>query len=392
MKTEKSKAGGSISESHVNVHQIGHYEIEYTYNFKKFTEIAAGYSKCTTMPKLTRNVVVADTLKPVISLGYGGKDFYHSKTKDMSTPPQKSLRGGHRQYENPVDSYPHGAFTGLGYRTIVKYDSHTELGVAPWLNNGEEGTFTASSCMTKCKSMAKCKYGTFVTEGERTGECWLSAGTSSFHTACGVGCSSFFAVEKSHIPCSLEHFPTEAAAAACQKLHRADVKAKSNQEHTALQTKAKADKYHTTTLRPENGKYKHPLFEGNTDISQAPTAYPTPAPTSYPTPSPTAYPTPSPTAYPTSAPTLYPTPYPTPYPTKYPTSSPTEHHCDAGTHYCWKDTIASANCVKLDGTQYQCECPTGYAILQQHVSHESDLKHKCKKTPAPTSYPTNAPA
>jgi hypothetical protein len=50
-----------------------------------------------------------------------------------------------------------------------------------------------------------------------------------------------------------------------------------------------------------------------------------------------------------------------------------------------------AKCTKLSGDQYDCQCPTGFAELQQHVSHESSLKHKCEKTPAPTSYPTPNP-
>merc|ERR1712086_905880 len=99
------------------------------------------------------------------------------------------------------------------------------------------------------------------------------------------------------------------------------------------------------------------------------------------------YPTPYPTPYPTS----YPTTEPTHYPTKYPTSAPTEHHCNAGTHYCWKDSTAAAKCTKLNGKEYTCECPTGYATLSKHVAHDSELKHKCEKTPAPTAYPTPGP-
>jgi hypothetical protein len=131
----------------------------------------------------------------------------------------------------------------------------------------------------------------------------------------------------------------------------------------------------------------------------APTTYPTPYPTAYPTSEPTTYPTPYPTSYPTTEPTAYPTPYPTPYPTtepthyptKYPTSQPTEHHCAVGTHYCWQDTEAAAACTALTGAEYTCECPTGYAETVAHVMHETELKHKCEKTPAPTAYPTSAP-
>jgi hypothetical protein len=120
-------------------------------------------------------------------------------------------------------------------------------------------------------------------------------------------------------------------------------------------------------------------------------ACPTPYPTTYPTTTPTTYPTPYPTAYPTTSPTTY----PTPYPTTYPTSAPTAHHCDAGTHYCWRNkdtpTEGHAKCIKLTGDTYECECPTGYVEHSQHVSHESELKHKCEKTPAPTAYPTTSP-
>jgi hypothetical protein len=47
--------------------------------------------------------------------------------------------------------------------------------------------------------------------------------------------------------------------------------------------------------------------------------------------------------------------------------------------------------VELGGAQYEREYPTGYATLQQHVSHESGLKHKCEKTPSLTAYPTLTP-
>ena len=37
---------------------------------------------------------------------------------------------------------------------------------------------------------------------------------------------------------------------------------------------------------------------------------------------------------------------------------------------------ASATCIQLSGgVEYTCECPTGYATLVQHVSHEHELKH-----------------
>ena len=98
-------------------------------------------------------------------------------------------------------------------------------------------------------------------------------------------------------------------------------------------------------------------------------------------------------ACPTHEPTTAPTTTPTPDPTHYPTSEPTAHHCEDGSHYCWRDgsSDAKAACVKLSGDTYECQCHTGFATLQQHVSHDSELKHKCEKTPAPTAYPTAVP-
>jgi hypothetical protein len=121
----------------------------------------------------------------------------------------------------------------------------------------------------------------------------------------------------------------------------------------------------------------------------------TPSPTAYPTAAPTAYPTESPTAYPTKAPstnpTNLPTTYPTPYPSNCPTTAPTGHHCTAGTHYCWRNTAANALCIVLNGENYSCECPIGFATVQHHISHDAELKHECEKTPAPTAYPTPSP-
>jgi hypothetical protein len=53
------------------------------------------------------------------------------------------------------------------------------------------------ACKAQCASLGKCDYGTFITAGARTGECWLSAlrikHSDEFHAhnKCGVPCRSF---------------------------------------------------------------------------------------------------------------------------------------------------------------------------------------------------------
>jgi hypothetical protein len=170
----------------VNIHKLGKYTLKYTY--ARSAVPTNSLLNCKAMPVVSREVKVIDTLRPVISLDYNGKTFHTGAHNDKS----KALRGHPRAYSNPA---------GLaGHQNIMQYDSSTELGAAPWLNSGAQDNngkaWTAKTCQTKCGSMPTCKYGTFVSAGVRAGECWLSAGTSSFHTPCGVPCKSFFKVQK----------------------------------------------------------------------------------------------------------------------------------------------------------------------------------------------------
>lgn len=81
-----------------------------------------------------------------------------------------------------------------------------QMGMFPYLLGGGSVNIQASEqdCMDQCKSIAECKYGTFVTQGSsvdksthafshlvRYGECWLAAQTHSKPVACGVPCKGF---------------------------------------------------------------------------------------------------------------------------------------------------------------------------------------------------------
>ena len=81
------------------------------------------------------------------------------------------------------------------------FDETHLLGHAPWLGVPETGSMKfakAAQCKAKCASLKECKYGTYISGGERNGECWLAAQTrlvASSDTAldeCGVPCESFF--------------------------------------------------------------------------------------------------------------------------------------------------------------------------------------------------------
>ena len=85
-------------------------------------------------------------------------------------------------------------------------------------------------------------------------------------------------------------------------------------------------------------------------------------------------------------------------PTAPPTPAPTEHHCDAGTHYCWKHSegFLTAKCTATAGDDYDCECPPGYAVKVAHLSHAAsdlheELRHSCVEADVPTAPPTPAP-
>jgi hypothetical protein len=53
----------------------------------------------------------------------------------------------------------------------------------------------ASACKLACETHAACNYGTYISGGQRQGECWLSATTSKTQSnPCGVPCESFLIV------------------------------------------------------------------------------------------------------------------------------------------------------------------------------------------------------
>jgi len=93
---------------------------------------------------------------------------------------------------------------------IEQYSQVQKLGASPFLLPQEEGPdswnnpgnvqASVSACQDQCMGMHSCLYGTYITDGDRKGECWLAAQTVlpiSTSEPCGVPCISFRKTESS---------------------------------------------------------------------------------------------------------------------------------------------------------------------------------------------------
>eukprot|EP00937_MAST-01D_sp_MAST-1D-sp2_P001640 g1640.t1 len=91
---------------------------------------------------------------------------------------------------------------------IEQWSTKQKLGSAPFLYPQEEGPdswanpgnvkASVAACERQCLEVERCAYGTYITDGERKGECWLSAQTAlplASSSPCGVPCISFRKVE-----------------------------------------------------------------------------------------------------------------------------------------------------------------------------------------------------
>jgi hypothetical protein len=75
------------------------------------------------------------------------------------------------------------------------------LGEAPWIKPSEKDwdnprnlQDSSAKCEAQCLSIAECYYITYITGGDRRGECWLAPKESGEHVAkteCGMPCESF---------------------------------------------------------------------------------------------------------------------------------------------------------------------------------------------------------
>ena len=90
----------------------------------------------------------------------------------------------------------HGLWTAFHF---VDAKPGLQLSAATYLlpteswNKPNNNLGSLAACKKRCEDMRACVYGTYVTSGERKGQCWLSAHT---HTggkspSCGVPCQSF---------------------------------------------------------------------------------------------------------------------------------------------------------------------------------------------------------
>ena len=81
---------------------------------------------------------------------------------------------------------------------IYHISSQSKAGSAPYLdfseiqwNNPRNLQKTLQACKKQCLTLTACEYGTYITEGDRKNECWLSAHRSAKMEPCGVPCQSF---------------------------------------------------------------------------------------------------------------------------------------------------------------------------------------------------------
>jgi len=205
--------------SNVNVEAVGTYHVTYRAedeagNFndgssrQSFTQLGSTNNHTCSggaLKELVRTVVVIDTLRPVIALKYKDQIIGHSNSQDHSSTLSS--------WRNPASHY---FFAKNGPRAednfIEDYSFKFERGSSPYIlpttpgqpeynvNNPNNLQATIETCKDQCKTIAGCKYGTFITDtnSSRSGECWLSAQTSADDRLCGVSCQSFDKVSYDH--------------------------------------------------------------------------------------------------------------------------------------------------------------------------------------------------
>jgi hypothetical protein len=117
---------------------------------------------------------------------------------------------------------------------IEQFSQVKKLGASPFLLPQEEGPdswdnpgnvqASIGACQDQCMGMKSCLYGTYITDGDRKGECWLAAQTAlplSVSEPCGVPCLSFRKIETSSgevAPYQSAHLITEQEASEADQL------------------------------------------------------------------------------------------------------------------------------------------------------------------------------
>eukprot|EP00935_MAST-01C_sp_MAST-1C-sp1_P001532 g1532.t1 len=90
----------------------------------------------------------------------------------------------------------------LGGDRMVEYSNRVIVGSPPWIkpqesdwNNPRNTQPDAEACRQQCLSIPACGFGTYITGGERKGECWLAGDNPGEdgveEKKCGVPCDSF---------------------------------------------------------------------------------------------------------------------------------------------------------------------------------------------------------
>jgi hypothetical protein len=76
---------------------------------------------------------------------------------------------------------------------IEEFSDNIQLGAPPYMLKGGSHNLKESfeACAETCLLFRNCKYGTYISEGERKGECWLARVTHKDPQPCGVSCTSF---------------------------------------------------------------------------------------------------------------------------------------------------------------------------------------------------------
>jgi hypothetical protein len=159
----------------VDTDTVGEYHVTYTITNPIPDFATWDTSSC------VRTVNVIDTLAPVISLRNAGLFYQPDTTPELSTSDTPFVNPAQHLVAHP------------GTRKAVDYNNQTELGVEPYLASQSVASY--SECTERCEAMLTCVYGTYISAGERTGECWLSTATSKLARSCGMPCRSFIVVD-----------------------------------------------------------------------------------------------------------------------------------------------------------------------------------------------------
>jgi hypothetical protein len=164
----------------VNVRTVGEYKITY-----RAKDMAGNWNDGCGQAKTIRTVQVIDTLKPVIALSSPEGQYIHvSKGDDTSTADTS------HGLANPAGSY--------FQKKIETWDNNRQAGAGPWLmpdaadwSNPRNLQPTEHACMEQCKKLQTCRFGTYMTDGQRKGECWLSAHAAPAAATCVGSCTGF---------------------------------------------------------------------------------------------------------------------------------------------------------------------------------------------------------